>query len=246
MGAERGESGVDASAKDAELRRSVIRTVVVYCLLFAFMMVVFFASAGHIDVPRAWFYFGLSIVHWLSGTVIVYKLSPELLNQRAKLTREGSNSWDEVLMRVTNLTAMFVVPAVAGLDVGRFHWSSLSAEFVGVGVALAVVGAVLVDWAMVTNPYFEPTVRIQKDRGHRVITTGPYGLVRHPGYLGGIFWILSVPLIIGSLVTFIPSGVYVLLIMARTWLEDKTLLEELLGYREYAGRVRYRLFPLVW
>lgn len=246
MATEPENSSTSARAGDAEIGRSLITSVVVYCLLTALQMVVFFASAGHTEIPRAWFYSGLVLVHSLAGIVVLYKLNPELLSQRTKVRREGSKVWDEVLMRATNLTAMLVVPAVAALDIGRFHWSSLGIEFLAVGVVLAIVGAVLVNWAMVTNPYFEPTVRIQTDRGHRVITTGPYRFVRHPGYLSGIFWILSIPLIVGSLVAFVPAGVYVLLIMTRTWLEDKTLLEELAGYRNYAGRVRYRLFPRIW
>lgn len=246
MGAEPSGLDIDDETKAAKDRRSVIMTVMVYCLLTVLMMVIFFVSAGRLDMPRAWFYFALSTIHWLSGTIVIYKFSPRLLNQRTKVKREGSKLWDEVLMRVTNLTAMFIVPAVAALDVGRFQWSSLDVEFVAAGVVLAIAGAVLVDWAMVTNPFFEPTVRIQKERGHRVITTGPYVFVRHPGYLSGILWILSAPLIIGSLAAFIPSGAYVLLITARAWLEDKTLLEELPGYREYAEKVRYRLFPLIW
>jgi protein-S-isoprenylcysteine O-methyltransferase Ste14 len=96
------------------------------------------------------------------------------------------------------------------------------------------------------NPFFEPTVRIQKDRGHTVISGGPYKIVRHPGYLGGILYTLSAPLIIGSLYTFIPVAIYVLLIMLRTLLEDRTLQRELEGYSEYTKQTKYRLFPWIW
>jgi len=99
---------------------------------------------------------------------------------------------------------------------------------------------------MVVNPHFEPTVRIQKDRDHKVITSGPYKVVRHPGYLAGILFTLSIPLIIGSVFTLIPSGIYCLLMIIRTSLEDKTLHKELDEYSEYAKRVRYRLFPEIW
>ncbi|MDH5441815.1 MAG: isoprenylcysteine carboxylmethyltransferase family protein, partial [Candidatus Bathyarchaeota archaeon] len=139
-----------------------------------------------------------------------------------------------------------VVPAVAGLDVGRFYWSSLSVHFAVVGFGLCIVSSVLINWAIIANPYFEPTVRIQRDRNHRVITTGPYKIIRHPGYLGGILWTLSISLIIGSLFAFIPAAAYLLLTVIRTSLEDKTLHDELNGYSEYAKRVRYRLLPRLW
>jgi protein-S-isoprenylcysteine O-methyltransferase Ste14 len=99
---------------------------------------------------------------------------------------------------------------------------------------------------MIENPYFEPTVRLQEDRGHQVVTTGPYSLVRHPGYLSGILWAFSIPLMIGSLYTFAPVILYSALMILRTYLEDRILHEELTGYAEYADGVRYRLFPGVW
>ena len=185
-------------------------------------------------------------MHFSVSTAVIYKFNPELLVQRLKRRREGSKLWDEILMRTCNLTLLLVVPVVAGLDIGRFHWSSLDIHFAIVGFILLIVSAVLINWAMVVNPYFEPTVRIQKDRGHKVITSGPYKIIRHPGYLAGILFSLSIPLIIGSLVTFIPSGIYTLLMMIRTWLEDRTLNKELDGYSEYAKRVKYRLFPGIW
>ncbi len=149
-------------------------------------------------------------------------------------------------MRTCNLIVLLVVPAVAGLNVERFQWSSLNVLSTLVGFQLFIVSAVLIDWAMVTNPFFESTVRIQKDREHKVVTSGPYRIVRHPGYLAGILFTLSIPLILGSLVTFIPAGIYTLLMIARTWLEDKTLNKELDGYSEYTKRIRYRLLPGIW
>jgi len=149
-------------------------------------------------------------------------------------------------MRVSNLTVLILIPVIAGLDVGRFLWSSLDIYFAVVGLVLFIVNTVLINWAMLANPYFEPTVRIQKDRGHRVISSGPYKIVRHPGYLAGILYTLSIPLIIGSLYTFIPVGIYVLLIVVRTLLEDRTLQRELNGYSEYSKKVKYRLLPWLW
>ena len=185
-------------------------------------------------------------MHYSVSTAVQYKLNPELLIQRLKRKREGSKLWDEILMRVSNLTALIAVPAMAGLDVGRVHWSNIDVHFAVVGLVLFAISTVILNWAMIANPYFEPTVRIQKDRGHRAIANGPYRIVRHPGYLVGIFYILSVPLIVGSVFTFIPAGIYAFLMIIRTLLEDSTLCRELDGYSEYAKRVRYRLFPGIW
>ena len=113
------------------------------------------------------------------------------------------------------------------------------------GVVFLIVSSVLVNWAMIENPYFEPTVRIQNDRDHQVVTTGPYAIVRHPGYLSGILWIASIPLILGSLYALAPFVLYTVLMILRTYLEDRTLQEELPGYTEYAERIKYRLFPVI-
>lgn len=149
-------------------------------------------------------------------------------------------------MRVSNLIALIVVPLVAGLDVGRYYWSNLPSSFVLVGLVLLIVSTVVLNWAMAVNRHFELTVRIQKDRSHKVITEGPYKVVRHPGYLAGILYIFSIPLILGSVFTFIPVCVYIVLIILRTWLEDRTLSKELKGYTVYVEKVRYRIFPWLW
>ena len=229
-----------------DLVRSCIKAVLVSFLMLIVQMVVFFVSAGHVNLRRAWVFFGVTFVYSIVGNVVLCKFNPELIAQRLKMRREGSKSWDEVLMRANNLIVILIVPVVSGLDIGRFHWSSLSIYYVAPGFVLFVISSVLINWAMIVNPFFEPTVRIQKDRGHKVITTGPYKFVRHPGYLAGMLWTLSIPLIIGSLFALVPAGIYILSTGIRASLEDRTLLKELNGYSEYAKRVQYRLFPRIW
>jgi protein-S-isoprenylcysteine O-methyltransferase Ste14 len=232
--------------KNKEFRKSLIKQIILSCLMLSIQITIFFISAGHFDIPRAWIFFSVTFVYLIVSTTALFKLNPELLVQRLKRKREGSKLWDEILVRVCNLTVLIVVPAIAGLDVGRFHWSSLSIHFAVLGFTLYIISSILTNWAMIVNPHFEQTVRMQKDRGHQVITTGPYKTVRHPGYLGGILFTLSIPLIIGGVFTFIPAGIYLLLMIIRTLFEDRTLHRELNGYSEYAKRVRYRLFPWIW
>ncbi len=214
--------------------------------MLAIMMVVFYVSAGRTDIPRSWFLFGVVFVYLVASNLALYRYNPELLIQRLKIRREGSKTWDEILVRISNLTALLLLPAMAGLDVGWYRWSSLGLPYAIVGVVSIVVSSILINWAMIENPYFEATVRIQDDRDHHVVTTGPYAIIRHPGYLSGILWIASVPLILGSLYALAPFALYTVLMTLRTYLEDMTLQEELPGYTEYAERVKYRLFPGIW
>ena len=229
-----------------EARNAAIKQTMLSTVMLTIMMAVFYVSAGRTDIPQSWFLFSVVFVYFVASNLALYRYNPGLLIQRLKIRRKGSKTWDEVLMRVSNLTALLLVPAVAGLDVGRYLWSSLELPYAVVGVVSLVVASVLINWAMIENPYFEPTVRIQDDRGHHVVTTGPYAIVRHPGYLSGILWLASIPLILGSLYAFAPVALYTMLMSLRTYLKDRTLQEELPGYAEYVERVKYRLFPGIW
>jgi protein-S-isoprenylcysteine O-methyltransferase Ste14 len=229
-----------------EARRAAIKAMIVSTVMLSIMMIVFYVSAGRSDIPRSWFLFSIVFIYFIVSNIIQYRYNPSLLIQRLKIKREGSKTWDEVLMRVNNLTALLLLPTVAGLDVGRYNWSNLGLPYVILGVVSIVFSSVLINWAMIENPYFETTVRIQDDRDHYVISTGPYAIVRHPGYLSGILWMASVPLILGSLFALVPFALYAFLMILRTYLEDKTLQDELSGYTEYAEKVKYRIFPGIW
>jgi len=228
------------------LKIAVIKSLLLASGMLVLQMIIFFISAGHVDGPRPWIFFGASFMHYTVSTAVQYKLNPELLVHRLKRKREGSKLWDEILMRVSNLMVLIAIPVMAGLDIGRFHWSGLDVQFIVLGFVFFIVSTILLNWAMAVNPHFEPTVRIQKDRGHKVISSGPYRIVRHPGYLAGILYTLSIPLIMGSVFTFIPVGIYAILYMIRTTLEDRTLHKELDGYSEYAKKVKHKLIPGIW
>ena len=227
------------------LRRIGIRTILRIPLFIILPAVILLVSAGRIDIPRVWIYIGIISIYYPVIMTILYRINPELITQRARGIRKDTKSWDKVLMPVA-VIMVYIQLAIIGLDVGRFQWSSLGMHFALPGVILYIIAAFFSSWSVITNPYYEPTVRVQKDRDHQVITTGPYKIVRHPGYVAAIIFPISISFIIGSVIGLIPAAIIFLLIIIRTSLEDKTLINELDGYSEYAKKTKYRLFPGVW
>jgi protein-S-isoprenylcysteine O-methyltransferase Ste14 len=141
---------------------------------------------------------------------------------------------------------MLAILVVAALDDGRYRWFPVSWWVCVLGYFLLSIALVGLTWAESVNKFFEPSVRIQTDRGHKVIDTGPYAIIRHPGYVFGFLFFLGMPLALGSLWALIPAFLVCALLVVRTILEDRTLRAELPGYQEYAQRVRYKLVPGVW
>jgi protein-S-isoprenylcysteine O-methyltransferase Ste14 len=171
-------------------------------------------------------------------------VNPEVMVARSRF-HEGTKRWDKILL-CFYFPAMLAVVPVAALDDSRFHWFPVPWWVCGVGYALLLAGIGIVTWAEGVNKFFEVTVRIQAERGHSVIDTGPYAIVRHPGYVGAILTAIGMALSLGSLWALIPAGFASMLLIVRTQWEDQMLQEELNGYKEYAERVRYKLIPGAW
>jgi len=209
--------------------------------------IIFFAAANQLDLPRAWLFFALTFLYYLLSFIILYWSNPNLIQHRGgSAFREDSKQWDKYILLIYALLGVYGQFFVAGWDLGHVQWFYLGWEYLVVGIILFIISDVLIVWAMVQNPFFEPTVRIQKDRNQRVISNGPYRIVRHPGYLSGILWHLAMPLIFGSGLTLVYSLLIVVLLVVRTYLEDKTLQGELEGYQGYTRKTRHRLLPGVW
>lgn len=206
--------------------------------------VVLFGCAGRFDLPRGWLYLGLWLVGILTTGALILTRQPGLINQRGRSSSDA-RAWDRVWIRLCGI-APFAVVAVAGLDRGRFDWSSLGPAWAILGTVFFSAGAALVAASMLSNPFFETMVRIQTERNHRVATNGPYRWIRHPGYAGWILQYAGAPLILGSAWTFVPAVVMILLYLVRLVLEDRMLRLELPGYGAYAETVRFRLIPGVW
>jgi len=202
-----------------------------------------FVSACRLDWMLGWIYVGIVVVDVAITWACLLRWNPELIERRMRFPK-GTKTWDKV-WAVLYAPVMIAVYVVAGLE-ARDDASSLPGAAWLLGVGIFVPGATVLMRSMVVNPFFEKTVRIQTDHGHRVIDTGPYAYVRHPGYAGFAGWVLSTPLLLASAWAFLPAVLAVVGIVIRTALEDRTLHAELSGYPQYAARVRFRLIPGVW
>jgi protein-S-isoprenylcysteine O-methyltransferase Ste14 len=159
--------------------------------------------------------------------------------------RKDAKTWDKIIL-VTYSVLVMIMFVVTGLDSIRFQWTRVPLEVKILGFLGFIPAFLLVFWTMRENRYLSEVVRIQEERGHEVCTTGPYRYVRHPMYAGVIIFIICLPLALGSFIALFLSALNVLVFLIRTSLEDKTLQNELPGYKEYAERVRYRLIPGLW
>ncbi len=203
-----------------------------------------FWPAGTFAWPRAWGYLALVGANFVVNLVYLQRVNPSLIAARARFGA-GTKRWD-VIWSVCFAPAFCSIYVVAGLDAVRYEWTAMSDRLWWLGLAVFVPGTSLFSWSMGVNPFFEKTVRIQTERGHRVVDAGPYQIIRHPGYVGFFGWCFSAPLLLGSWWAFVPATISALGMVVRTALEDRTLQRELPGYADYARRVRYRLLPGVW
>lgn len=207
-------------------------------------MAVLFGPAGTLRWPQAWVF----LAFYLSGVAWFYiwtkRRDPGLLKERMS-PQKNVKAWDKKILRIYTLFLAALL-IVAGLDAVRLRWSHLSLGLNVLGFAGLVLTMLVAFWATKANTFASGVVRIQTDRGHRVCSTGPYAHVRHPMYIAVILMAASLPLALGSRYSLIPAAVIAGLFILRTILEDKTLKEELPGYREYTQKVRFRLIPGLW
>jgi protein-S-isoprenylcysteine O-methyltransferase Ste14 len=203
-----------------------------------------FWAAGTLAWTLAWAHLGLWIVTVITNVVILFRRNPAALAARMK-RQTVNRQFDKVILPCL-LPATLAIPVLAGLDAVRYEWALLPHWAVVLGALLHMAGDVFILWAMIVNPFVEKEVRIQRERGHRVITTGPYAIVRHPMYVGFILVLAGMPLVLGSSWAFLPAGVVTLCLIFRTAFEDQVLREELPGYEAYTLRTPHRLIPGIW
>ncbi|HWQ72780.1 MAG TPA: isoprenylcysteine carboxylmethyltransferase family protein [Desulfitobacteriaceae bacterium] len=225
---------------------SAINKSVIFKSLFlvVFVTALVFLCAGKWPYWQGVLYCVLMISMFLISALFVVH-NPDLINERLK-PGEGAKTWDKMYLTFSTLL-FFITISLSALDSGRFKLSSeLPAYVYGIVSVTYIAGNLIFAWAKKTNQFFSSVVRIQRDRGHTVCQDGPYRYVRHPGYLGSFLHTAVTPLLFGSLWGLIPTGIALALMIIRTALEDKTLENELEGYKEYQMKVKYRLIPLIW
>jgi len=204
-----------------------------------------FAAAGTIAWPVAWAFFAIIATVTAVYAAIVVRLHPDLIQERLRPPADAKR-WDKPLVAIVAVFGPMALLALCGLD-HRFGWSGPTPAWAqAAGLAAVAAGGALSNWAVAANPFFSGLVRIQHDRGHHVVDTGPYRHVRHPGYAGAMIHMLGLTFALGSRVALAAAAVLCAVMALRTALEDRVLQEELEGYADYARRVRFRILPGVW
>jgi protein-S-isoprenylcysteine O-methyltransferase Ste14 len=227
-------------AREPSMPRILLRLLGFVFLLAAIL----FLAAGRVDWLMGWIYMTMYACMTVVAVLLV-PLDPELIAERTRI-REGVKEWDKSIAVVGSVLYPLAILIVAGLDT-RYGWSlRIPLSIQVIALLAAAVGNLLSNWATAANRFYSRFVRIQTERGHVVISDGPYRTVRHPGYLGQILFSLASAPALGSLWSLIPGGLFAVLLVVRTALEDQTLKEELDGYKAYTQRVRHRLIPGIW
>ena len=212
------------------------RGLVVSAILASFMLGV----AGRLDLPMLNAFVAVCVTVTM---VAVFVIDPELARERLRRGQRGEDPVRLALIRGLLATTL----ALALLDIGRLHWSdSVPRGLQLVGLVAAPASFTWILWAIAVNRFFVPVVRVQPERGHRVVDAGPYAQVRHPGYAGMAIAGPAIALALGSWSALAPALAASWLFLRRAAHEDRFLRANLEGYEAYAGRVRYRLVPGVW
>lgn len=239
----------DTSSRSKRSKRSgkvnaLCRVVVLFSGVVVFIATPMFLGAGHMKWERGWCCLIASISLAILCIGYLWHTNPEVVVARSGF-HYGTKHWDKAicaLMAVGFLTIL----ATAGVDNGRLHWSRVPTWATTAGYVLLIAGVAVDTWGKSVNKFAEWTVRMQTERNQKVVTNGPYAIVRHPLNVAGFFVLAGVPLALGSFWALIPASTTALVLVVRTTWEDQVLCSELEGYQDYVHRVRYRLVPGIW
>ena len=220
----------------------IIQTIV----WFGFMAAIIFAAAGTTEYTGGWLYLGAMIaISLVFGTHMV-RVDPGLLRERLKPPVQKDQPLADKLVVIPILLLILGGMGFMAADAARWRWSMMPPSVQWAGCGLLLAAFLFIYWTMRTNSFAAPVVKIQKDRGQEVITTGPYAIVRHPMYFGALFYIAGTSLVLGSWWGLATVPILALLFGIRIGIEEQTLRTGLEGYDDYARRVRWRLIPLIW
>ena len=221
-------------------------------LIIAFLYILLFPAlililSGDYTWPEGWIFSIWFILLCYSTIFYLYRKDPALLAERYRQPGAGNQERWDIYVVYGIMIGFMVWILIMPLDAKRFGWSPVFPLLLTVlGIALLAGSFVLFFRSYTDNTFLSPLVRIQEERKQRGVSTGVYGFVRHPMYLGGVLMFVGAPLLLGSLYGILAGLVLTVLLMARIQGEEAMLGRELEGYREYTQNVRYRLFPLLW
>ncbi|VVB61471.1 Isoprenylcysteine carboxyl methyltransferase (ICMT) family protein [uncultured archaeon] len=222
-------------------KRGIVREFAVIIIGMIFL----FGSAGTLYWVRGWIYICFAFLYQIIYISILLIINPQLLNERGNFNWKETKPYDKYFAIFYALFGFSMI-IVAGLDAVRFQWSSIPFITIYPSIIVLILFCFIALWAYVSNSHFILTSRNDKLSTQRVCTIGPYRYIRHPAYLSAIITSLCYPFILGSLYSLIPVFLNIVLIIIRTYYEDKTLKIELTGYDEYSRKTKYRLFPYIW
>jgi protein-S-isoprenylcysteine O-methyltransferase Ste14 len=223
---------------------SFIKPMLLGITAICVLLIILLLIAGRSDYWQAWIFAAVNM-----GIMIILFSA---FREKIGIIRErmhpgvGTKWWDKLFWMIYGPMNLAII-VVAALDAGRYFWSpQFSPAVYVIGYITYLFANIAHLWAIISNDFYTSTVRLQEERGQVVIDSGPYRLVRHPGYFGISLMLFSIALLLGSVWAMIPFSIVFLLIVIRTTLEDKTLKNELPGYKDYAQKTRYRLIPGIW
>ncbi|WP_200943820.1 MULTISPECIES: isoprenylcysteine carboxylmethyltransferase family protein [unclassified Rhizobium] len=210
----------------------------------AALVALIFLPIGRLDWTPGWIFIGFLAAAFGVSALILKRVNPIIYRARSRF-QPGTERWDRMLLLLM-LPAMVAEVPLATLDAGRMAWSSVPSAIVVLGYGLLAAGIAVTTWAQAVNRFFEPGVRLQRERGQHVVTSGPYAFVRHPGYSGALMLSAGITLALGSWWALLPAAAAGAILVLRTRWEDALLHSGLEDYADYARRVRFRLLPGVW
>ena len=230
----------------AQTKRMTPRTLVRLIFVVAVFPLIPMIISGQWDWWEAWTYAVVSILGFGASRALAARQHPDILEERARsMDLEDAKPWDKILAPGLAFGSLLIL-IIAGLD-RLFAWTFPFMMITKIIAFIVIIlGYLLGSWALIENQFFSGVVRIQKDRGHRVVSTGPYRFIRHPGYAGTMWVFLTTPVLLDSGWAFLPALFLIGILILRTALEDQTLQEELPGYKQYAQKTKFRLVPGLW
>jgi protein-S-isoprenylcysteine O-methyltransferase Ste14 len=213
--------------------------------LFVIFALALFLPAGTLAWLAGWIFLLLFFSFYLGINVWLFRYNPGLLQERMSLSKPDQKGWDKVIFPLF-LAFPFAWLIFISFDVVRFHWSPIPVWLQGIGAVILLCSFYLFFLTFRENSYLSTVVRIQKERGHTVVSTGPYHFVRHPMYAAFLPFMIGTPLLLGSWFGVLLGLAFMILLARRAILEESTLQKELSGYADYMAQVKYRLIPYIW